>query len=88
MFPAAARIRELASARGMTIKELCAESQISPNVIRNSENSGRQISLSTVEKICETLNISLHDFFTAPLREKNLKNVMIKGGQYHEFQSR
>ena len=60
---AIARIRELMTRRGWTIYRLSKESGITITTLINLFSRSKQPSLQTVEIICETMNISLAEFF-------------------------
>ena len=63
MFPATERIREIAMIRGITLKKLFLECELSCNFLTNAEKTGYQVSLSSVERICSTYGIPLWLFF-------------------------
>ncbi len=61
---AIARIKELMAQRSWTIYRLSKESGIAITTLINLFKRGKQPALQTVEIICETMHISLAEFFT------------------------
>lgn len=60
---AIARIRELMAQRGWSTYRLSQESGITITTLINLFNRSKQPSLQTVEIICETMDISMAQFF-------------------------
>ena len=58
------RVQELADERGLTLSKIC---DLSEATIRTAKKRGNQLSVDTIERICEALDISLSDFFAETL---------------------
>jgi len=56
-------IKELRIKKGLTLEKLAYVSDFSKGGLSEVERGLREIKLSTLEKICSTLEISLSDFF-------------------------
>lgn len=64
----AKRIEQLCKERGIAYNELANICGITPSTIYSIMDSKRRdISLSTVKKICDGLELTLSDFFSFPL---------------------
>ena len=64
----AKRIEQLCKERGIAYNELANICGITPSTIYSIMDSKRRdISLSTVKKICDGLESTLSDFFSSPL---------------------
>ncbi len=57
------RIRTLREMRGLTMEKLAYESGISKGGLSEIERGMKEPRISTLVKICETLEISMKDFF-------------------------
>ncbi len=58
-----ARVYELLQKQDMTLYQLSRRSGISYSTIRATEKRGGQLSVDTIERICEALRISMSEFF-------------------------
>lgn len=64
----AQRFRELCIQRGIRINELANLSGVTPSTVYSMlDPKRREISITTIKKLCDGLDISLSDFFTAPI---------------------
>ncbi len=65
------RIVELCNRRGITVNRLAISSGVTQSTLSNIV-SGRNKSttISTIQKICDGLGISIQEFFTHPIFEK------------------
>lgn len=64
----AQRFRELCIQRGIRINELVNLSGVTPSTVYSMlDPKRREISITTIKKLCDGLDISLSDFFTAPI---------------------
>lgn len=64
----AARFMELCEQRGITANDLAWRSGVTPSTVYSMlEPSRRDISMRTVKKLCDGLDISLAWFFAAPI---------------------
>ena len=57
------RVQELADERGLTLCQLSRMCDLSEATIRTAKKRGNQLSVDTIERICEALNITLSEFF-------------------------
>ena len=57
------RVQELADERGLTLCQLSKMCDLSEATIRTAKKRGNQLSVDTIERICEALNITLSEFF-------------------------
>lgn len=57
------RVQELADERGLTLCQLSKICDLSESTIRAAKKRGNQLSVGTIERICEALDISLSEFF-------------------------
>ena len=63
----AQRIKELCDERGITPNSLANISGVTPSTVYSLlDPSRREISVSTVKKLCDGLDITLGEFFSAP----------------------
>ena len=58
-----ARVQELADERGLTLCQLSIICDLSEATIRIAKKRGNQLSVDTIERICEALNMTLSEFF-------------------------
>lgn len=64
------RFKEICSQRGIAINELAVLSGVTPSTAYSMlDSSRRDISLITVKKFCDGLDISLQEFFTSEIFE-------------------
>lgn len=56
-------IKELREKQGLTLEKLAYESEFSKGGLSEIERGQREIKISSLEKLCGTLNISLSEFF-------------------------
>ena len=64
------RVQELADERGLTLCQLSKICDLSESTIRAAKKRGNQLSVDTIERICEALDISLSEFFAKPYPNK------------------
>ncbi len=61
------RFSELCKERNMTINELATVSGVTPSTAYSMmDNSRREISIRTIKKFCDGLEITLGEFFSTP----------------------
>ena len=66
----AERIRDICRTRSLTYNELASLSSLTPSTVYSVlDNSRRDISISTLTKICRGLDMTLKDFFDAHIFE-------------------
>lgn len=64
----AERFRELCDERGIRPNELANISGVTPSTVYSLlDPKRREVSISTIKKLCDGLNISLGAFFSCPL---------------------
>lgn len=64
----AARFTQLCTERGITANELANRSGVTPSTVYSMFDPRRHdISVRTVKKLCDGLDLSLGEFFCAPL---------------------
>ena len=61
------RVQTLADERGLTLCQLSKICDLSESTIRAAKKRGNQLSVDTIERICEALDISLSEFFAEKL---------------------
>lgn len=62
------RFQELCAERGITVNELATLSGVTPSTAYSMmDSSRRDISVSTIKKFCDGLEITLGAFFSAPV---------------------
>ena len=60
-----AHIRQLRTDRGMSVRELAAQTDFSPSFISQVENGLASPSISSMQKIADALGVTLGEFFAA-----------------------
>ncbi len=64
----AARLRAICAQRGIRINELANLSGVTPSTVYSLLDSRRRdVSVVTVKKLCDGLNMTLAEFFAAPV---------------------
>ncbi|MGN0778756.1 MAG: helix-turn-helix domain-containing protein [Aristaeellaceae bacterium] len=62
------RILELCQERGITVNRLCTLSGVTQSTVNNIVNGrNHSVTLSTLKKLCDGLDISIQAFFDSPL---------------------
>ena len=62
------RILELCEERGITVNRLCTISGVTQSTVNNIISGRNQtVTLSTVKKLCDGLEITIQDFFASDL---------------------
>ena len=56
-------VRELADDRRLTFFKLSQICDVSHSTLKNSERRGGQLSVDTIERICDGLGITMSEFF-------------------------
>ena len=57
------RVHELADERNLTLFKLTQMCNVSHSTVKNCERRGGQLSVDTIDRICDGLGITLSDFF-------------------------
>lgn len=57
------RVRELAAERNLSLFQLAKVSGVRYSTLKNSEQRYGQLSVDTIERLCEGLNIPIASFF-------------------------
>lgn len=60
------RLTELRKQRGLTTNKLANLSGLSQSFIRSVELNEKGITVESLQLLCDTLQLSLHDFFEVP----------------------
>ena len=64
----AERFQEICFQKGITANELANRSGVTPSTVYSMfDSKRREISITTIKKLCDGLDISLSEFFTAPV---------------------
>ena len=72
----AQRIKGLCAERGITPNSLANISGVTPSTVYSLlDPSRREISVSTVKKLCDGLDITLGEFFAAPLFDELAQEI-------------
>lgn len=58
------RVNELANERDLTLYKLAMLCDVSYSTLKNTQARGGQLTVDTIERICQGLGISMADFFT------------------------
>lgn len=56
-------VRDLANERSLTLFRLSQICDVSHSTLKNSERRGGQLSVDTIERICNGLGITMSEFF-------------------------
>lgn len=78
MFNLGNRIKHLRKQNKMTMESLAKKIGITQPQLSRIENNKNMAQLDTIEKICETLNISLVDFFSCDEKSTTLPKYFIE----------
>ena len=57
------RVQDLVAERHMTLYQLTQVSGISDSTLRSTRRRGGQLTVDTIERICDALDITLSEFF-------------------------
>ena len=60
------RLNELLAKRHMTLYQAAKLSNMSHSTLANAKSRGGQLSVDTIERLCNALGITLAEFFTPP----------------------
>ena len=58
------RLNELLAERHMTLYQAAKRSNMSHSTLANAKSRGGQLSVDTIERLCNALGITLAEFFT------------------------
>ena len=65
------RFKEICSERKIKFNELATMSGVTPSTVYSMmDNRRKDISVNTVKKLCDGLEISIMDYFNSPIFEK------------------
>lgn len=71
------RIKNLCKEKNWTPNQLAVSSGVTPSTVYSVLDSNRHdVSLSTLKKICDGLNITLAEFFNDPVFELNAQEII------------
>lgn len=65
-FDTIGRICQLAEERNIPLSRLAKQCGINPSTLNSCKNRGGQLRLGTINKLCNGMGITLHEFFTVP----------------------
>jgi len=61
------RFQEICTQRGITANDLAVRSGVTPSTVYSMmDDTRRDISIVTIKKLCDGLNIALGEFFSTP----------------------
>ena len=60
-----ARVIELADERNLSLFKLSQLSDVPYSTLRNAQKRGTQLAVSTIERICDALGVTMSEFFAA-----------------------
>jgi len=64
------RILQLCDANGISVNKLCTISGVTQSTINNlTSGRNKSVTIATIKKLCDGLNISIQEFFNDPLFE-------------------
>ena len=58
-----ARVKELAAERNLSLHGLARVCDVPYSTLKNTEQRNGQLTVDTIERICDALSISMSDFF-------------------------
>lgn len=76
-FSCGKRIKELRTEQGLSQEQLALCADLTPAYIGLIERGCKNPTVLTIEKLCDALHISLHDFFTEDASDKNDYNLYL-----------
>ena len=85
---AIARIKELMEERGWTLYRLSQESGIAITTLINLLHHSKQPALQTIEIICESMEITLAEFFTRPSEPGGFTAEQLRASRFVGFSDR
>ena len=68
-------VRELADERSLTFFKLSQICDVSHSTLKNSERRGGQLSVDTIERICDGLGITMSEFFARSLTRATVTHL-------------
>ena len=69
MLDTVSRVYELMYIYGLSLMELCQRCNIHHSTITTTKKRGGQLSLDTIKRICDSLGITMAEFFMNPEEE-------------------
>ena len=64
-----ARVIELADERNLSLFRLSQISDVPDSTLRNAQKRSTQLAVSTIERICEALGVTMSEFFAVQRKE-------------------
>ena len=64
MFDTIQRVYELAGKNGISVSRLCAMSGVNHSTILTAKKRNGQLTVDTIERICEAVHIPISEFFS------------------------
>ena len=79
-----ARLKELTGERGISLYRLSQLCDISYSTLKNAEARSGQLSLDSIERICDKLGIPLYEFFMTDEDWDEIESYAIRRMKLHE----
>ena len=79
-----ARVKELTEDRNITFYRLAQISGVSYTTLKNAEARGGQLSVDSIERICEKLGIPVYEFFMTDEDWEGIEEYAIRRVHYRE----
>ena len=64
-----ARVVELADEQNLSLFKLAQLADVPYSTLRNAQKRGTQLAVSTIERICEALGVTMSEFFAVRMNE-------------------
>ena len=64
-----ARVVELADEQNLSLFKLAQLADVPYSTLRNAQKCGTQLAVSTIERICEALGVTMSEFFAVQRKE-------------------
>lgn len=64
-----ARVVELADEQNLSLFKLAQLADVPYSTLRNAQKRGTQLAVSTIERICEALGVTMSEFFAVQMNE-------------------
>lgn len=64
-----AKVVELADEQNLSLFKLAQLADVPYSTLRNAQKRGTQLAVSTIERICEALGVTMSEFFAVQMNE-------------------
>lgn len=78
------RLRELIDDHGTSLYRLSQACGVSYSTLKNAETRNSQLSVDTIERICDALGMPLYEYFMADEDWAEIESYSITRGRKHE----